>query len=276
MGKKIKKVLITTGLVTLMALSMTGCSQAAPSKSVETSAPVTTEADLDIQVNVPTTAIDVGDETVVAKVLETYEDEGFTGELDNGDPIVSMGKYGEYGKEMYDLLVDDWVAWRYETEEELRLNATAMLGSISEENYEAIIEEILGMDRGERPSESLSETPTPTQPAPQVESKPAPQKSVPQKQQTQSVETQASVQPTQPAVQEPAPTQPAVQEPAPTQPAPTQVQEQRDPDLAPGALSIEEIQRRKAEAGDNFSSNGEVEILDGSGWSSTGGGVNFK
>lgn len=63
----------------------------------------------------------------------------------------SNDKYGEYGKEMYDILVADWMEWLYADEGELRLNATAMLGSISEENYEAIIQEILAMDRGQNP-----------------------------------------------------------------------------------------------------------------------------
>ena len=63
----------------------------------------------------------------------------------------SNSKYGEYGKEMYDLLVSDWMEWLYADEAELRLNATAMLGSISEENYESIIQEILAMDRGSNP-----------------------------------------------------------------------------------------------------------------------------
>ena len=63
----------------------------------------------------------------------------------------SNDKYGEYGKEMYDILVADWMEWLYADEAELRLNATAMLGLISEENYESIIQEILAMDRGSNP-----------------------------------------------------------------------------------------------------------------------------
>lgn len=91
MGKKIKKVLITTGLITLMALSSTGCSKG---ETMPTSAPVqteaTTEADLDIQVNVPTTEVDMGDGLEKAEILETESDGTYTGKLDNGDTFTTV------------------------------------------------------------------------------------------------------------------------------------------------------------------------------------------
>lgn len=168
-------------------------------------------------------------------VIETTVEESTT---EAETSIASMGKYGEYGKEMYDILVADWLEWLYADEGELRLNATVMLGSISEENYEAIIEEILAMDRGTNPHASTQAEATAVQPT-QSESKPA-----------QSTNQSQPTQPTQSTnqSQQPAPTQPA-----PTQPAPEQ-------QLAPGALSIEEIERRKAEAG--LDGDIDVEIVD--------------
>lgn len=87
-----------------------------------------------------------------------------------------MGNYGEYGKEAYELLKLNWVNGIYEDETELRENAPIILGSISEENLEIIIQELLSLDRGQNTtqSESLTETkpvestkePVPTQ-APQ-------------------------------------------------------------------------------------------------------------
>ena len=118
----------------------------------------------------------------------------------------SNGKYGEYGKEMYDILVADWMEWLYADEAELRLNATAMLGSISEENYEAIIQEILAMDRGQNPYAASQAAalglPSESVPVPETEVSSKESKAV----ETQTQPTQKS-DPTQKAEPEVQPTQ---------------------------------------------------------------------
>lgn len=237
MGKKIKKMVITTGIVGLMLFGMTGCSKG---EVIETSAPVqteaTTEADLDVRINLETTEVDINNETVKAEVYETDAEGGFVGKTEGGEVLASMGRYGEYGKEAYDLLVADWVDWIYADEGELRLNATAMLGSISEENYEAIIAEILSIDRGSNPYADLQ---TEAQSI-QSESKPV------QSTQSESKSSNTNIV-TETKSQQSESTPPP--QPAPTQPAPEQ-------QLAPGALSEEEIARRESEAGMGQNGNG--------------------
>ena len=244
MGKKVKKVLITTGIITSLALSLVGCSG---KEAVETTAPIQTETveeDLDIRLNIPTTEVDLGDRVVKAKVYESEADGAWSGLTEEGDSIAIMGRYGEYGEEMYNALVDLWKDWTILDEAELRINATAMLGLIAEEDYEAIITEILSLDRGTNPY-------TPTEQVAQDNSNTGNNNTGNNNQQqpvTQPAppETQATPQPTQPAE---------------TQPAP---QQNNDSDLAEGALSLEEVQRREAEAG---MGKGEAEVGHVSGWS---------
>lgn len=191
----------------------------------------------------PTTAM----ETTVSET--TTEAETTEATTISETTVADMGNYGEYGKEAYDLLVADWVDWIYADEGELRLNATAMLGSISEENYEAIIAEILSIDRGSNPYADLQTEAQSTQSesksvqSTQSESKSSNTNIVTETKSQQSESTPPPHQST------PAPTQP------PAQPAPEQ-------QLAPGALSIEEIARREAEAGLGNEGYGKGEIVD--------------
>lgn len=151
----------------------------------------------------------------------------------------SNGKYGEYGKEMYDMLVADWMEWLYADEAELRLNATAMLGSISEENYEAIIQEILAMDRGQNPYA-----------ASQAAALGLPSESVPSETEVSSKESKAvettQAQPTQKS--EPTKSDPVVQ--------PTQSSGSDD-----SMISEEEFDRISREAGITGNGEGKVETI---------------
>lgn len=186
----------------------------------------------------PTTAM----ETTVSET--TTEAETTEATTISETTVADMGKYGEYGKEAYDLLVADWVDWIYADEGELRLNATAMLGSISEENYEAIIAEILSIDRGSNPYADLQTEAQSTQ----SESKPVQSTQSESKSSNTNIVTETKSQQsesTPPHQSTPAPTQP------PTQPAPEQ-------QLAPGALSEEEIARRESEAGMGHNAEGEI------------------
>lgn len=205
MGKKIKKMVITTGIVGLMLFGMTGCSKG---EVMETSAPVqteaTTEADLDVRINLETTEVDVGDTTIKAEVYETDAEGGFVGKTEDGEIIASMGKYGEYGKEAYDLLKFNWENRIYEDETELRENAPIILGSISEENLEIIIQELLSLDRGQNPSQETTQSESLTETKP-VESTKVPEPTqAPQPEPTQAVEPetkQAEPQQTTPSPQ---------------------------------------------------------------------------
>lgn len=207
------KRLLQIGIIMVLTISITACGSQA---QAETPA--------------PTTAI----ETTASTVEETTEEPTTEESTEDGEVIASMGRYGEYGKEAYDLVLSMWLGYELETEEDLREAASSLLGSISKENYEAIIAEILAMDRGQNQNANAV---TQSQPAP------APAQSTPQS------ETKASA-PTQSA---PAETQASVQ---PTQPAPEE-------ELAPGALTIEEIERRKKEAG--MAAHPDVEIADPNG-----------
>lgn len=204
-----RKIFQTGGIIALM-ITMTACGNQAQAETVE-----------------PTTVVEttIQETTAEPTTEESDEEGGFTGKTEDGEVIASMGRYGEYGKEMYDLIVSMWLSNELETEEDLRLNARELLGSISEENYEAIITEILAMDRGTTPNVSIQQT----EPA------------VNQKEAQPVAETQPQVQPTQPS--------------------------QPEQELAPGALSKEEVDRREREAG--MAPHPDVEVVDPKG---AGGG----
>lgn len=225
MGKKIKKMVITTGIVGLMLFGMTGCSKG---EVIETSAPVqteaTTEADLDVRINLETTEVDINNETVKAEVYETDAEGGFVGKTEDGEVLASMGNYGEYGKEAYELLKLNWVNGIYENEAELRAQAPNILGSISDENLEVIIQELLSLNRpNSTPQETTQNTGESLTVPTSVESTKAPESEP-----TQAVETETKQ-------AEPQQTTPA---PQPTQaPAETQSQVNNTP---PAAISQEE------------------------------------
>lgn len=161
----------------------------------------------------------------------------------------SNDKYGEFGKEMYDILVSDWMEWLYADEAELRLNATAMLGSISEENYEAIIQEILAMDRGENPYASTQ--------AAALGLSDHQESSVPETVPETQTQVGTSSKPVENAAQQPV-TEPQSVAETQSQPEVQPTESARADGLAPGALTIEEIERRKAEAGIGHHAEGEI------------------
>lgn len=222
MGKKIKKVLITTGIITLLALGMSGCSKG---QTVETSAPVqteaTTEADLDVRVNVPTTEVDIGDGPETAEVLETYSDGSYSGQLENGDtftklnlPTLSTGhQFTE--EEAVELEIIN-STWKKDTEENRSL--------LGREGLAELVSSLQGfsdIEVGEMVDFILAETPIPesqqkvkesepvqtesktqpesetTQPEPKKESKEVPKETQPQVTKPVVNETQPQIQPTQ-------------------------------------------------------------------------------
>ncbi|RGY98417.1 hypothetical protein [Clostridium sp. AM58-1XD] len=100
--------------------------------------------------------IDAGDGTKIQVEVFDVEDDGtWYGRTSQGDPVAGMGRYGEFGKEIYDVLVKNWMDGVYADEFELRYDAVLMLGMISEENYEAIIKEIRAMNHKIAMNESL-------------------------------------------------------------------------------------------------------------------------
>lgn len=118
--------------------------------------------------------------------------------------VADMGKYGEYGKEAYDLLKFNWENRIYEDETELRENAPIILGSISEENLESIIQELLSIDRPNSTSQETTQSESLTETKP-VESTKVPEPTqAPQPEPTQAVEPetkQAEPQQTTPSPQ---------------------------------------------------------------------------
>lgn len=146
----------------------------------------------------PTTAM----ETTVSET--TTEAETTEATTISETTVADMGKYGEYGKEAYDLLKFNWENRIYEDETELRENAPIILGSISEENLEIIIQELLSLDRGQNPSQETTQSESLTETKP-VESTKVPEPTqAPQPEPTQSVEPetkQAEPQQTTPSPQ---------------------------------------------------------------------------
>lgn len=116
--------------------------------------------------------------------------------------VADMGNYGEYGKEASELLKLNWVNGIYENEAELRAQAPIILGSISEENLEIIIQELLSLDRPNSTSQETTQSESLIVPT-SVEPTKAPQPTqAPQPETTQAVEPetkQAEPQQTTPA-----------------------------------------------------------------------------
>lgn len=123
--------------------------------------------------------------------------------------VADMGRYGEYGKEAYELLKLNWVNGIYENEAELREQAPILLGSISDENLEVIIQELLSLNRpNSTPQETTQNTgesltvPTSVEPTKAPQPTQAPQPAPTQAQQAVEPETkQAEPQQTTPAPQ---------------------------------------------------------------------------
>ena len=189
-------------------------------------------------------------ETVISESLPSEEeteteseaDGAWSGITEEGDSISSIGKYGEYGEGMYNVLIDLWKNWTILDEAELRINATAMLGLIAEEDYEAIITEILSLDRGTNPTAQPAQQET--QPAQTEQAKPA-------NNNTSSNNT--------------TPTQPATN----TAPSPeTQAPQVNNNDSEDSVISIEEAERMLEEAG--LDGNGKSEVGHIGGWSGPG------
>lgn len=169
-----------TGLAISMTFILSACSGQAQAETNPTTAMETT-------VSETTTEAETTEATTISETT-----------------VADMGKYGEYGKEAYELLKLNWVNGIYEDEAELRAQAPTILGSISEENLEIIIQELLSLDR---PNSTSQSTPTqstgesltvPTSvestkaPQPEPTQAPQPQQTTPAPQPTQA-ETQSQV-----------------------------------------------------------------------------------
>ena len=178
------------------------------------------------------------------------ETESFTSKteplIEDGD----SGRYGEYGEEIYKVLVSLWKDWTILDETELRVNATAMLGLIAEEDYESIITEIISLDRGTNPYITKNSAQQATQP-------------------TKPVNNNTSNNNTNPI--QPAPennnTTPQSETPAPETPAPSNNDED-------SVISIEEAERMLEEAG--LGGRGEVSIVNPEDVSFGGDGSEFN
>lgn len=139
----------------------------------------------------PTTAM----ETTVSET--TTEAETTEATTISETTVADMGKYGEYGKEAYELLKLNWVNGIYEDETELRAQAPTILGSISSENLEIIIQELLSLDRGQNTSQETTQSKGLTESKPVESTKePAPTQA-PQPTQAQAVEPTQAPEPQQ-------------------------------------------------------------------------------
>lgn len=217
MGKKIKKVLITTGIITLLALGMSGCSKG---QTVETSAPVqteaTTEADLDVRVNVPTTEVDIGNGPEVAEVLETYSDGSYSGQLDNGDtftklnlPTLSTGHQFTEEEAMEFEIINS--TWKKDTEEN-----RSLLGKEGLADLVSSLQGFSDIEVGEMVDFILAETPIPEQKVKESESVPETKpKSESETKPVPKEESKAVPKETQPQVTKPVVTEPVVNETQP-------------------------------------------------------------
>lgn len=164
---KVKRLLVVTGALVLLALGATGCSAkptAVPAESTQVETTVDPEekfrVDIPLELEDPTT-----------EVVETIEDGGEIGVTANGETVYSFGKYGELGKTVFDNLASSWVHWKIADEAALRQVMDATYGDLS--TKEELTQEILAMERDAQSNPATAETKAET-PAPQ-ESKPATQ-----------------------------------------------------------------------------------------------------
>lgn len=228
MGKRIKKVLITTGLVTMIALStaLTGCAKEPTVETMSTEVMTSTEAYNDLNIStVPTSVskelaeqasreIEEMDELEASgnvvysetsgDIIHVYSEEEQKINNEFIESIKQDAVNGDLTEDMINSNVDIWFDFMSAGDrEELRKELILLLPA------EQVVEkEVVGKKPAEtKPSEKSAETKSQKPVEKPVETKSA----------TEPVETKPAVQ--EPVVQEPVPTQ---QAPVETQPAPTQ------------------------------------------------------
>ncbi|WP_024344995.1 hypothetical protein [Lacrimispora indolis] len=168
---KVKRLLVVTGALVLLALGATGCSAkptAVPAESTQVE--TTVDPEEQFKVDIP---LELEDPTT--EVVETIEDGGEIGVTANGETVYSFGKYGELGKTVFDNLASSWVHWKIADEAALRQVMDATYGDLS--TKEELTQEILAMERDAQSNPATAETKAET-PTPQ-ESKPATQPTKP-------------------------------------------------------------------------------------------------
>lgn len=224
--KKIKKLLLTTGMVLALGLLATGCGkkEVVPAESTQVETVVETQdpyslGNKDVHLEETTVASD----TLALNESETVE----VGVYASGDKSYTFDRYGDLGKGVFDGVATQWVNWVIEDEPALRTVMDETYGALP--TKEELTQEILDMQRTDR---GLTAQHTPQETQAQVaetktqvaETQVAETKALPTETKAPVAETKAPVAETQPApVETQAPT------PQQTEPAPTQAPTQADP-----------------------------------------------
>lgn len=211
--KKIKKLLLTTGMVLALGLLATGCGkkEAIPVESTQ----VETVAETQDPYSLGNKDVHLEETTVASDTLALNESETVeVGVYASGDKSYTFDRYGDLGKGVFDGVATQWVNWVIEDEPALRTVMDETYGALP--TKEELTLEILAMQRSDR-GLTAQLAPQETQPPTETKAQVAETKAPP-------TETKAPVTETQPApveTQAPAPQQ--------TEPAPTQAPTQADP-----------------------------------------------
>lgn len=255
--KKIKKLLLTTGMVLALGLLATGCGnkEAIPVESTQ----VETVAETQDPYSLGNKDVHLEETTVASDTLALNESETVeVGVYASGDKSYTFDRYGDLGKGVFDGVATQWVNWVIEDEPALRTVMDETYGALT--TKEELTQEILAMQRTDR-GLTVQHAPQETQPPTETKAQVAETKA-PTETKAQVAETKAPVTETQPApveTQAPAPQQ---TEPAPTQADPNDgFAEHRDEILERQSEAL--IDQVTAPGGDSYDYN---EPLQGITW----------
>ena len=217
-GKKMKRLLITTGLVLAFGLFTTGCSSraAVPAESTQ----VETVAETEDPYSLGNKDVAVEQTLAPTVALLDEQDGAQVGVTAEGETQYAFDKYGPLGKEVWDQIAFQWTSHGLNSEDELRLIMDATYGNMS--TKEELTQDILALTQDPLEQDSLSATSQSLQPTQEVKTQEtkaqetqqetqAPKQEAPKQEQTQAQETQAPPQQETPAPQQ------QVQEQAPQQ-----------------------------------------------------------
>lgn len=198
--RKNRHLVVVAGLI--MVLGLTACGghkDTIPEDNTDFNVAVEESTDdpyslNNVEVKIPET------EATIESVVETMEDGGQIGVSSDGETVYDFGKYGPLGKDMYNDIVEAWVTWSLETEEDLRIVMDATYDSLS--NKEELTQDILAMTRNERPELQQTQTEEETRQIVQKTEQPAQETQEQKKTAQPKQETQVTVQETQASPQQ--------------------------------------------------------------------------
>lgn len=241
--KKIKKLLLTTGMVLALGLLATGCGkkEAIPVESTQ----VETVGETQDPYSLGNKDVHLEETTVVSDTLalngsETVE----VGVYASGDKSYTFDRYGDLGKGVFDGVATQWVNWVIEDEPALRTVMDETYGALP--TKEELTQEILAMQRTNR---GLTAQHTPQETQSQETQAQVAETKAPTETKAQVAETKAPVAETKAPVAETqsAPVETQAPTPQQTEPAPTQAPTQADPNDG-FAEHRDEILERQSEA----------------------------